>query len=160
MTVLTSERVKVWKNEQVKVQKCERIKVWKIKSVKVLKCKRLKVWHVGIFTLGEEATFCRRLLHHVNKKSNFALFNDCKKKLKKLCMQTNHVWIKKLKWKWSARARWDIQLQNLNFKAGLFSSTFLFERSFCCPLALLVFCCVAGKTVRFVKIGSKPTQKW
>ena len=30
--------------------------------------------------------------------------------------------------------------RKFNFKAGLFSSTFWFERSFCCPWALLVFC--------------------
>ena len=53
-----------------------------------------------------------------------------------------------------------------NSKAGLFSSTFLFEHSFGCHLSLLVFRPYSSKNssktslkTRFSKIGLKPTQK-
>ena len=56
--------------------------------------------------------------------------------------------------------------RKFNFEAGLFSLTFLFERSFCCPWALLVFrpycsknASKTTKNMRFLKIGLNPTQK-
>ena len=51
-------------------------------------------------------------------------------------------------------------------KAGLFSSTFLFEHSFGCHLAILVFRPYSSENgskmalkTQFSKIGLKPTQK-
>ena len=56
--------------------------------------------------------------------------------------------------------------RKFNSKAGLFSSTFWFERSFCCPWALLVFrpycsknASKTTKNMRFLKIGLNSTQK-
>ena len=77
----------------------------------------------------------------------------------------------------SSGARWEMQLQlydppllyldgKCNSKTGLFSSTFLFERSFGCHLALLVFWPLSWENgsetvqkMQFSKIGLKPTQK-
>ena len=76
-----------------------------------------------------------------------------------------------------SRARWIIQFQlydsallyvdgKFNSKAGLFFSTFWFERSFCCPWAFLVFRPLGeekglknGKNMQILKIGSKSTQQ-
>ena len=78
----------------------------------------------------------------------------------------------------SSRARWKSKMWKnlspqvnsivkLNFKAGLFSSTFWFERVFSCPWALLVFWPYGwrngpnrAQNLQNFKIGSKPTQKW